>query len=214
MTSIVLIDKGGNIKETKAKKLTRETIYSKCGFRKKEDFDLRTTWNLKIEETDYKIELWCRNVGKAGTENKYDFPPPIDTELYFGTCCLININKDDTIIDLTIDEWNKIYEKLFGGFEDLNSSEEESDDELLNVPDELKTNGYLKDGFVVSSNSDANSEANSDEDSEYNSEDETGSEIEAEEYCYSDEYDDTEDEDDNDTEEDNDTEDDNESEND
>ena len=203
MTSIVLIDKGGNIKETKVKKLTRETIYSKCGFRKKEDFDLRTTWNLKIEETDYKIELWSRNVGKAGTENKYDFPPPIDTELYFGTCCLININKDDTIIDLTIDEWNKIYEKLFGGFEDLNSTEEESDDELLNVPDELKTNGYLKDGFVVSSNSDANSEANSDEESEYNSEDETGSEIEAEEYCYSDEYYDTEDEDDNDTEEDN-----------
>jgi hypothetical protein len=197
MTSIVLIDKGGNIKETKVKKLTRETIYSKCGFRKKEDFDLRTTWNLKIEETDYKIELWSRNVGKAGTENKYDFPPPIDKELYFGTCGLININKDDTIIDLTIDEWNKIYDKLFGGFEDLNSSEEESDDELLNVPDELKTNGYLKDGFVVSSNS------NSDEDSEYNSGDETGSEIEAEEYCYSDEYDETDDEEDNETEEDN-----------
>lgn len=192
MTSIVLIDKGGNIKETKVKKLTRETIYSKCGFRKKEDFDLRTTWNLKIEETDYKIELWSRNVGKAGTENKYDFPPPIDNELYFGTCGLININKDDTITDLTIEEWNKIYEKLFGGFEDLNSNEEESADELQNVPDELKTNGYLKDGFVVSSKSDENS----DDDSEYNSSDETGSEIEEEEYCYSDEYDETDDEED------------------
>ncbi len=198
MTSIVLIDKGGNIKETKVKKLTKETLYSKCGFRKKEDFDLRTTWNLKIEETDYKIELWSRNVGKAGTENKYDFPPPIDNELYFGTCCLVNINKDDTIIDLTIDEWNKIYEKLFGGFEDLNSNEEESDDELLNVPDEFKTNGYLKDGFVVSSNSDG--------DSEYNSEDDTGSEIEEEEYCYSDEYDETDDEEDNETDQDNESE--------
>ena len=49
---------------------------------------------------------------------------------------------------------NKVYEKLFGGFEDL-KSESESEDELDEVPDDMKTkDGYLKDGFVVDSHSD------------------------------------------------------------
>ena len=47
--------------------------------------------------------------------------------------------------------WNKIYEKLFGGFEDLASTaaeDEAEEDELANVPKELKTKqGYLKDGI-------------------------------------------------------------------
>jgi hypothetical protein len=51
--------------------------------------------------------------------------------------------------------WNKIYEKLFGGFEDLVATakeDEEEEDELENVPKEKKTkHGYLKDGFVVDS---------------------------------------------------------------
>jgi hypothetical protein len=51
--------------------------------------------------------------------------------------------------------WNKIYEKLFGGFEDLAATalEDEAEvDELANVPKEKKTKqGYLKDGFVVDS---------------------------------------------------------------
>ncbi len=51
--------------------------------------------------------------------------------------------------------WNKIYEKLFGGFEDLAATaaeDEEEEDELANVPKEKKTKqGYLKDGFVVDS---------------------------------------------------------------
>tara|TARA_A100001011_G_C13919485_1_gene678513 strand:- start:36 stop:620 length:585 start_codon:yes stop_codon:yes gene_type:complete len=193
MTSIVLIDKGCNIKETKVKNITRDNLYAKCGFRKKEDFDLRTTWELKIEGNDYKIELWTRNVGKAGTENKYDFPPPVDNELYFGTCGIININKENDIIDLTINEWNKIYENLFGGFEDLDSNEEQSEDELENVPDELKSNGYLKDGFVVSSTS-----SKSDDDSDYN----INSEIEEEEYIYTDEDEDETDNEDEDEDED------------
>jgi hypothetical protein len=51
--------------------------------------------------------------------------------------------------------WNKIYEKLFGGFEDLAATaaeDEAEEDELANVPKEKKTKqGYLKDGFVVDS---------------------------------------------------------------
>jgi hypothetical protein len=67
--------------------------------------------------------------------------------------------------------WNKIYEKLFGGFEDLSATakeDEEEEDELANVPKEKKTkNGYLKDGFVVdSSDTEENETSSSIEDSE------------------------------------------------
>ena len=179
MTSIILINKGGNIKEMKIKNLTRDKLYSKCGFKKENDFDIRTTWKLKIEDTDYNIEIWSRNVGKSGTENKYDFPPPIDNELYFGTCCLINTDKKNNIIDLTVKEWEKIYETLFGGFEDL-VSEEESEDELTKIPDKYKTSeGYLKDGFVVD-------------------EEDTDSEISYKEYLYTDEEDEEDEEDEKD----------------
>jgi hypothetical protein len=52
--------------------------------------------------------------------------------------------------------WCKIYEKLFGGFEDLAVTalnDDEEEDELENIPKEKKTKqgGYLKDGFVVDS---------------------------------------------------------------
>ena len=57
--------------------------------------------------------------------------------------------------DLSLPLWNKIYEKLFGGFEDLAATaaeDEAEEDELTNVPKEKKTKqGYLKDGFVVDS---------------------------------------------------------------
>jgi len=72
--------------------------------------------------------------------------------------------------------WNKIYEKLFGGFEDLAATAAEDDaeeDELANVPKEKKTKqGYLKDGFVVDSSdteenvSSGNSEGSEEEEDE------------------------------------------------
>jgi hypothetical protein len=64
--------------------------------------------------------------------------------------------------------WEKIYEKLFGGFEDIGTTAAEDDneeDELENVPKHKKTkNGYLKDGFVVdSSDADESESASSSE---------------------------------------------------
>ena len=49
--------------------------------------------------------------------------------------------------------WTIIYEKLFGGFEDLSATivEDENEiDELDSIPSHKKTsNCYLKDGFIV-----------------------------------------------------------------
>jgi hypothetical protein len=171
MTNIVLIDKTGTVKQLNAKSACREHLYKKCGFKKSDGFERRTTWKIG----DEFIELWAKKEGKANSENKYDMPPPVDTALYFGTCCLIKTNSaGETIEDLTTAEWSKMYETLFGGFEDIDVEEEPSEDELDEIPDECKTSsGYLKDGFVVED------DVKSDESgSDY------GSELEEEEYEY------------------------------
>jgi hypothetical protein len=201
MTSIVLIDKNCSFKQTKVKGLKRDTLYKKCGFKVSGGFELRTIWKVNIEKTKMNIELWSRDYGKAGTENKYDFPPPVDTALYFGTCAVLRTDDKGDIIDLSIIMWNKIYEKLFGGFEDICDDEDDSEDELTSVPKEMKTKaGYLKDGFVVEDGTDGE---NDDDDEDDNDDDEN-------EFIYNvgdddddnNSVDDIDDEDDNDSEDD------------
>ena len=163
--SIVLIEANGTIKTLKTKEVTTETLYKKCGFRVSEDFHARHTWCVNLKENDtkvpYTVSVWAKKTGKANFENKYDFPPPIDNELFFGTCAIVRMaetssgstsNTDEpAFLDLTKESWLKIYEKLFGGFEDIGDEDEYSEDELDNVdPALLTAHGYLKDDFVVS----------------------------------------------------------------
>lgn len=165
MTSILLIESNGTIKASKVKDVNFENLYKKGGFRSPNNFDKRTTWNVSIKDEVISIDLWAKNDGKANSENKYDFPPPVDKELYFGTCVLVRVDEHDKIIDLTTDLWAKIYERLFGGFEDLTSeagangdaSETEDIIEEASIPKSMKTkHGYVKDGFVVDDKKDKN----------------------------------------------------------
>ena len=153
----------------------------------------------------YHISLYGKLKGKANTENKYDFPPPADNMLFFGNCILTN-KVDEEYYELSPELWGKLYEKLFGGFEDLAATAEEDEtefDELENVPKNMKTkSGYLKDGFIVDDDDDevlqqetessdtvldSNSSLGSDEDDiiqelgDLNLED-VGSELEEEDY--------------------------------
>jgi len=202
MTSIIIVDKTASIKAIKAKGLTRDTLYKKCGFRNAEGFELRNKFNINKFEVD-NVEVWARDSGKAGSENKYELPPPIDQALYFGSIAIAAFDIDGEFIDLTEDTWKKVYEHLFGGFEDIDnpdSEAEDSEDELESVPSEKKTkNGYLKDGFIVDINEESDDEEEEDDseeedvESESESDDESidglsgGSELELdEEYYYSD----------------------------
>ena len=158
--SIIIIEKGGSMKTLTVKEYNESDLYKKCGFKKDDGFAQRTEWSkIKIDGQNYSISLFAKINGKANMENKYDFPPPIDNELYFGSCALVckmkDIESGDYIYHpLTIELWNKIYEKLFGGFENLADTcyeDEHEVDELANIPADKKTkSGYLKDGFVVS----------------------------------------------------------------
>lgn len=150
MTQIILIEKNGNIKQSLTKDISRETLYKKCGLKKPDGFEKRTVWNVKINKENVMIELWAKTEGKAGMENKTELPPPIDEELYFGTCIAIRCNENKKIINLTTDVWNKANEILFGTFDDLEEDEEDEEDELEDVSSTRKTKtGYLKDDFVV-----------------------------------------------------------------
>jgi len=153
MASLVLIESNGTIKTLKSKEISNENLYKKCGFRVSDDFLKRHTWRVKLKGDDerYNVSLWAKKTGKANFENKYEFPQPVDKDLYFGTCAIVRNNDEGEFIDLTKGTWEKIYEKLFGGFEDLGNEDEYSEDELANVDPKLLTSqGYLKDDFVVS----------------------------------------------------------------
>jgi hypothetical protein len=203
--SIIIVEKVGTLKPLSIKEFKIEELYKKCGFKKGDGFLKRVEWNAKYEGKKYFIEVYAKTEGRANSENKYDFPPPIDETLFFGSCSILAYNKDtnDSKIytDLSLPLWNKIYEKLFGGFEDLSATaadDENEEDELANISKEKKTKqGYLKDGFVVDNIDDIEDEVSlSDEeldDSEEEEEEEEeqdiiiedlGSELSEESYDY------------------------------
>lgn len=158
--TIIIVDKGGSLKTLTVKDYKVEELYKKGGFKKAEGFSLQVEWPVKIEGQRYLIQMYGKLEGKSNMENKYDFPPPVDNNLYFGSCVLVGMLRDESNnrshINLSVELWNKIYEKLFGGFEDLAltcAEDDDEEDELKSVPKNMKTKkgGYLKDGFVVDS---------------------------------------------------------------
>ena len=172
---IIIVERLGSLKLLSIKDFKQEELFKKCGFKKAEDFNKQTEWTLKYDGKKYFIQVFAKSEGRANSENKYDFPPPIDTKLFYGSCAIVGqVKKDDgskCYVNLSLALWNKIYEKLFGGFEDLAATakeDEEEEDELANVPKEKKTKqGYLKDGFVVdSSDTEENSPSVSESDDE------------------------------------------------
>ena len=153
MPSIVIIEKNGDLNDQEYKSSTTDELYKKCSLKKAGGFGKVTEWTYsKKGENMITVELWARNDGQANQENKYEFPPPVDSELFFGNCALLARDSSMNIIDLTVDKWNKVYEHLFGGFEILadNEDDDEEEDELDSVPSIMKTkDGYLKDGFII-----------------------------------------------------------------
>jgi hypothetical protein len=151
-TSILIVQKSGEIKQMNVLVLDVDGLYKTAGFKKGDDFSKQHTWHCIVNGKMIFVSLYAKTKGKTNT-NKYDFPPPVDNVLYFGNCVLLARN-DESFISLTKSLWEEIYETLFGGFETLKDTEEDDDeeeDELIHVDNSLKTNdGYLKDGFVVS----------------------------------------------------------------
>jgi len=207
--TLIVVEKNGVLRSLTVKDYKEEELYKKCNFKKSEGFVIQTEWSTKINGQKYTIVLYAKSDGKSGTENKYEFPPPVDSKLFFGACILLCYLRDDSgersICNLNILLWTAIYEKLFGGFENLKETVEEDneeEDELECVSKEKKTtSGYLKNDFVVDSSSDveeyytesdfsdnyeSKSESNDLEESEELILEDIGSELSEESYEYSD----------------------------
>lgn len=197
----IVIERLGEIKEVLIKDFKVEALYKKCGFKSDDNFGEQVEWKVKVDGAKYCVKVYGKTTGRANSENKYDFPPPIDNTLFYGSCIIVAYtkgpNSDQQLTELKLALWTKIYEKLFGGFEDLSATAKEDEleeDELENVPKEKKTkDGYLKDGFVVDSSSDSEKDINEEEEEEEEEEEddaitpitdveEGGSELSEEEY--------------------------------
>jgi hypothetical protein len=204
--NVIIVEKNAALKMLSIKDFKEEELFKKCGFKKADDFTKQTQWNIKLNGYKYIVDVYAKTEGRANSENKYDFPPPIDTKLFFGNCAMIAKKQDLSdegkfkYTNLSLDLWEKMYEKLFGGFEDLTMTviEDENEiDELENVPKEKKTkNGYLKDGFVVDSSDTEDEDVTDDDEEDVADEDDTddvdgeeeleliGSELSEEDYEY------------------------------
>lgn len=151
---VVIVEKTGNLKETSII-LTKKFNISKTSF---------------IYYFDsFKIAIYGKTGtnGTAGQENKYEFPPPFDKELFFEDCVLVKYSLfESNPLMLTINEWKELYNNLYGGFEILKDTEDndeeeyneiEEEDRLLNNPNvKFTKEGYIKDEMFVDDSEDEN----------------------------------------------------------
>ena len=151
MVKVVFVSKDASLNEKSVKNLDLKTLHVKCNV-KEDNFGKRHTW--KVKGAYYSV--YAKDTGRHSSENKYDLPPPVDEELYFNIMAILKHSDEkitnDNVVDLTKEEWEKTYEQLFGGFENLDdtSGEMSVDEEEENLSESEKTKqGYKKDGFVV-----------------------------------------------------------------
>jgi hypothetical protein len=94
--------------------------------KKKETIEILGSYKNKNQY----LFLFGYTAGKAGTENKHELPPPHDTTLYFGDIVVIaskDPNSCTTPHSLSTAEYETFYTRAFGGFEELDSEEEEEE---------------------------------------------------------------------------------------
>jgi len=186
MPNVVIVEKLGSLKSLQIKNFVEADLFKKAGFKSPNDFDLQTVWTVDAPVgggggtvKQYSVYLYAKKSGRAGQENKYEFPPPVDKLLYFGNCVLVNKppSLKDGVGDLTIAEWKYISDKLFGGFEDIDDETEENESDESEELDVPKTkNGYVKDGFVVDDDDEEDEDEDKEEDDEEDEDDFTDEE--------------------------------------
>ena len=150
MVKFVAIHKLGNTETAQLD--TIDILYKQCKFRKKKDFEKRHSWAMMMNKTKIYVTLFSKDSGNHKSINKYELPPPLDKDLFYG-CMAIVASKDKEVEDrihLTKEMWDKIYEKLMGGFADLDKEEDvASEDEYIPVEFQTKQGYSKEDNFIV-----------------------------------------------------------------
>jgi DNA-directed RNA polymerase subunit M/transcription elongation factor TFIIS len=100
----------------------------KTYLKKKETPEILGVYRYKT----FNLTLFGYTSGKAGNENKHELPPPLDSNLCFGDIILIaSLHPADYTKPTSFksEEYETFYTKAFGGFEDLDSEDEQEDDD-------------------------------------------------------------------------------------
>ena len=167
MVTVLIVQKTGAVVETNLKQFSIEEVCKKARVKNATDYKQTTVWSIMIDKVQYHIALYARSTGRAGQENKYEFPPPVDSALYFGPCMLVQQNSPSdatAVTSLSEETWKKVYNHLCGGFDECLESDEEEEDELVENAD--KKTGYALDGFVVGDDEEEEEEEEEEEDDE------------------------------------------------
>ena len=99
----------------------------------------KTKLPVKIGSWSYQkgtLELWGYKEGRAGTENKHELPPPVDSTLIFGDAIMIALNEAEEPTNFTTAQYTKFYTQIFQGFESLDEEDDEDDEEDDEEPEE------------------------------------------------------------------------------
>lgn len=150
MVKYLIVKKNGDVEEKETRsELKIENVYKLCGYKSNNNVELVHSFHSTTEQgIEYKI--YGKKDGRANSENKYELPPPVDTLLLFGNLCIVKSNSEEKVEDLEKSEWSNVYEALFGGFEDIDQSDEErSVDSEVYSDSEYTKEGYHKDSFIV-----------------------------------------------------------------
>jgi hypothetical protein len=130
LVNVLIITKSGIIKEFPLNHTTNEEDFYKIVGLKKQDKNFKKYSNWVIDK--YCISVYAIESGRSGQENKYEFPPPIDSKLFYGNCLIVNYDGDNEetkkIKNLTKNEWIVILEKLYSGYWSVESDDENIDD--------------------------------------------------------------------------------------
>lgn len=84
-----------------------------------------------------KLCVYAWSDGEAGDENKHELPPPIDNDLYFGNSYILAFDSKKNQTDVSLEDYEKLREKYFEGFDDVCTEESWSTEEELSDTDSL-----------------------------------------------------------------------------
>ena len=164
--SIVILKKNSDVHTSTLPLDETESLYKRCGFKKPDGFRVHATWALPANDHTIFVKVFGKTEGRAGSENKSELPPPVDTTIFFGNMAIVAFMGSDPETakptDLNGERWEKLYELLIGGTKSLGGAAADKADVAVDVQLEEEyeldegllglgktPEGYAKDDFVV-----------------------------------------------------------------